>query len=67
MAPSTIETSAFTGRQNANLTLKVIGETGPYQKLSPIEYEKEVEEIGRDGFEPAKVSYILPSPTTVLG
>jgi sulfonate dioxygenase len=62
MAPSAIETSTVTERRNVNPTVKLTGGIGPYKELSPIGYEKEAEETGRDGFEPAKVSHILPLP-----
>jgi hypothetical protein len=62
MAPSAIETSIVTERRNVNLTVKLTGGTGPYKEFSPIGYETEAEETGRDGFETAKVSHILPLP-----
>jgi sulfonate dioxygenase len=55
MGPSAVETSIATDRPHVNLTVKLTGGIGPYKELSPIGYEKEAEEKGRDGFEPAKV------------
>lgn len=62
MAPFAVETSIATDRPRVNPTVKLTGGIGPYKELSPIRYEKETEEKGRDGFEPAKVNNILSIP-----
>ena len=51
MAPSATETTTIPVRSEVKLT----SNTGPYKELAPIGYEKEAEELGKDGFEAAKV------------
>jgi sulfonate dioxygenase len=68
MAPSAIETSIVTEQRDLKSTVKLAGRIGPYKELSPVRYEKDAEERGRDGFEPAKVGYEIPlsPPHTVM-
>jgi len=64
MAPSVVETSIATDRPHFKPTVKLMGGIGPYKELSAIGYEKEVEEKGTDGFEPAKVDMIFSVPNS---
>jgi hypothetical protein len=66
MAPSAVETSIATDRHHFKPTLKFAGGVGPYKELSTIGYEKEAEEKGTDGFEPAKVDIILSVPNPMF-
>jgi sulfonate dioxygenase len=67
MAPSAVETSVATDQPRVNPGLKLTGGIGPYKELSPIGYEKEAEEKGRGGFEPAKVDKNLSVPNLMYG
>jgi sulfonate dioxygenase len=51
MAPSATETTTIPVRSEVKLATN----TGPYKELSPIGYEKEAEEKGKNGFSAAKV------------
>jgi len=59
MAQSAVAPSTATQRPHVNPAVKLTSGISPYKELSLIGYEKEGEEKGRDGFEPAKVNNIL--------
>jgi sulfonate dioxygenase len=55
MAPSATETVTVPSRPVEHSQVKLATNTGPYKELSPVGYEKDVEEQGNDGFQAAKV------------
>jgi sulfonate dioxygenase len=62
MAPSAVDISTLTKQPPANSILNLTGEIGPYKELAPIGYEKDVEEKGKHGLNPAQVrNFLLPS------
>ncbi len=58
MAPSATETITLPVRAQEP-TVKLISSTGPYKELSPVGYEKDVEEEGKDGIAAAAVCLLV--------
>jgi len=61
MAPSATETTTLPTHTNETSAVKLTGGVGPYKELAPIGYDKEAEEVGKEGFEAAHVRICLSS------